>query len=1089
MRAGQFVQIPGDGRGLAKLVGAAEATVTLEYFDSAAVRHRLEVPRTAVRPARIYPQTRCYLQRGPAEVWQAGRVMQFVDGEYQVDLPDRTSLYVPESQLYVRWAHPISDPVEVLVSRAHETPFFHEHRLPFVRALIGQRAAARGLTGLLSSRIHLYPHQVEVARRVLEDPVQRYLLADEVGLGKTVEAGIILRQFLLDHRHGRVLVLVPTHLREQWRSELETKFAAFEAPGRVLLLGIDEWEHAPVVDGVELAIIDEAHHVAELARSAEPSVRARFEPYRTLARSVPRLLLLSATPALHNEAAFLALLHLLEPEVYRTEDVELLRARLAARQEVGRFLVSFNEGSPTFSLRRGLTRLAELVPDDPYLAELSARLRGVLDNEGTDPGARARLVREIRGHIGDQYRLHRRLLRTRRETVADGVTAARQNDGSPAGQLVQEYDLGTVSEHQHGLLEEWREGAFVAWSRADGAGDAALLPDALLALLAAAAAGGSVLTGAVDCRLGLNSGDGLSADLGVDAVRALRCAPRFEGEDDLLPRLRDTAGADERCEVLLVTLRGFAPPAKRTAAPPPKVLVFTSFPTVRLHLTARLREAFGAAAVSTYGADDGAREVDTQVARFRDTPECWLLVCDRSGEEGRNLQWADWLIHHDLPFSPNRVEQRIGRLDRIGRDREVRSRVFLGPAVDESVYDAWFRVLQEGFGVFRSSIAGLQFFIDAHLSGLVHALFRGGAQGLAEAITGVREGIAAERERLAEQYALDEIDVLERGAGEYFRDLASHDADSDRFRAAFEGWVSQGLRIERHAGGAVPGAVRYQPTRGSLVPHDFLSDRLGPAVLGRSGSFDRGLAARNPGVALYRLGEPLVDLLDEYLQWDDRGRAFAMWRCDGRLDGTPGAEWTGFRFDYVVEADTGPAEAVLKESGGHTANPAALRRRADAHLPPVVETVFMGSDGREVTDSLLLEILRRPYRKREHGGLDHSVTKERLPLLDLVVDPALWPALCRDARAAGERVLWERPDLLARLSSAAAHAEAALAERVARLHRRTGAAGSAGERIALAADTVLEERLAGALSTGVRQPRLRLDSVGFFILAGRDPLR
>src|SRR5690606_3456425 len=100
--------------------------------------------------------------------WQAGRVVQFVDGEYLVDLPDRTSRYVPESELYVRWAYPIEDPVEVLVGRAHETPFFHHHRSPFVRALIAQRAAARGLTGLLSSRIRLLPHQVEVARRVLE---------------------------------------------------------------------------------------------------------------------------------------------------------------------------------------------------------------------------------------------------------------------------------------------------------------------------------------------------------------------------------------------------------------------------------------------------------------------------------------------------------------------------------------------------------------------------------------------------------------------------------------------------------------------------------------------------------------------------------------------------------------------------------------------------------------------------------------------------------------------------------------------------------------------------------------------------------
>jgi ATP-dependent helicase HepA len=1078
------------GRGVAKLVAVSGGTATLEYFDSAAVRHREKVPQTLVQPTRIRPQTRCYLYDEHRDVWQAGRVGIYMDGEYEVNLPDRTSRYVPESELYVRWAHPIRDPMEVLVSRAHETPFFHEHRLPFVRALIQQRAAARGLTGLLSSRILLYRHQVEVARRVLEDPVQRYLLADEVGLGKTIEAGIVIRQFLLDSRKGDVLVLVPAHLREQWRSELASKFAVLDT-GRVLLMGTDEWEREPRQDDVQMVVIDEAHHVADLVRSGDPAALARFELYRALAHSVPRLLLLSATPALNNEVAFLALLHLLEPDVYRIEDVELLRARLASRQEVGRFLVSFNETSPVFSLRRGLGRLAELVPDDPHLQALAARLRSVLEAEPGDPETRARLVREIRSHIGDQYRLHRRLLRTRRQAVGEEVTAARLGADAGPGHLVEEYDLGSTSAHQHELLDEWREAAVVVFSRAATAEEgeaAALLPTALLALLDAAAAGGTVLATAVDCRLGEGVGAGPVEDLGAEAVRALRGASRLEGEDGLLRRLCDTAAADDRGELLVETLRPFAPRrGTRNAPAPQKVLVFTSFPSVRHSIVERLRTAFGDAAVASYGAGGGAMEVDAEVARFRDLPECWLLVCDRSGEEGRNLQWTDCLIHYDLPFSPNRLEQRIGRLDRIGRGRAVRSRVFLGPETDDSTYAAWFRVLDEGFGVFRSSIAGLQFFIDAAVQDLMLALFRGGAQGLIQAIPAVREGIAQEQGRLAEQHALDEIDVLDRGREEYFRDLTAQEAEWERFRADFEGWLCGCLHVEPHR--PAPGAVRYQPTERSLIPHDFLLYRLG-AHMGRAGTFQREASAAGGALALYRPGEPLVDTLEEYIHWDDRGRAFAVWRCDPRLDATPGAEWTGFRLDYVVEADTGPAGRVLAGVPWHTVNPAALRRRADAHLPPAVETIFVGSDGVEVTDPVLLQILARPYRKREKGGLDYSLTKEKLPTLSEVVDASLWPGVCRDARAAADRAVLERPELRARWTASASLAEAALGERVARLRRRTASAvGTAAERAALAAESEVEERLAAALAAGVREPRLRLDAAGFFVLSGWDPFR
>jgi ATP-dependent helicase HepA len=93
-----------------------------------------------------------------------------------------------------------------LARQINETPMFAEARSGFVRAIIGQRAACQGMSALYSSVIELDSHQVEVVRRVLQDPAQRYLLADEVGLGKTIEAGILIRQYVHDdpdHRPRR----------------------------------------------------------------------------------------------------------------------------------------------------------------------------------------------------------------------------------------------------------------------------------------------------------------------------------------------------------------------------------------------------------------------------------------------------------------------------------------------------------------------------------------------------------------------------------------------------------------------------------------------------------------------------------------------------------------------------------------------------------------------------------------------------------------------------------------------------------------------------------------------------------------------
>src|SRR5205085_4257695 len=139
----------------------------------------------------------------------------------------------------------------------------HDRRQEFLRYGLGARAAILGLTGLSSSRISLYAHQIEVTRRVLEDPVQRYLLADEVGLGKTIEAGIVLRQFLLDNPVEQALLVVPTFLLDQWRFELLTKFTLGDlGTKRVTRVSAADLPRMRLQERFGLLIVDEAHHAA-----------------------------------------------------------------------------------------------------------------------------------------------------------------------------------------------------------------------------------------------------------------------------------------------------------------------------------------------------------------------------------------------------------------------------------------------------------------------------------------------------------------------------------------------------------------------------------------------------------------------------------------------------------------------------------------------------------------------------------------------------------------------------------------------------------------------------------------------------------
>jgi ATP-dependent helicase HepA len=984
----------------------------------------------------------------------------------------------------------------VLIVGAQESPYLYERRHALVECLIQQRAIAHGMTGLLSARVDLYPHQIEVVRRVLEDPIQRYLLADEVGLGKTIEAGVILRQYLLDHGEAaRAVVAVPPMLVEQWRRELDLKFAAFSRPDAVQVVGTDEVERLDVSADCGLLIIDEAHHVAALAFAEQASLRKRFEAFCGLARTAERVLLLSATPVLRHERDFLAMLHLLDPERYRLTDVEAFRRRVEKRQAVGRILRALREdvANPTL-IKLNLGSLRREFPNDDRLAVLAddvARAALVPEDE-----PRRTAIRVLRVHVSETYRLHRRMVRTRRLSVDEepGMVAPRfHGSAKKAPPLIEEYDLDERAEPVHDLIDTWRSSAAGSLPMAvPGEVDAAAAPRAALSgifltLFETAGRSLELLAHVVNCRRRRAADATVYEELGDERTRALCETPHFDGElrilDDLFDVLAQPPGAT-RVEQLVRVARNIAQAA--TGRKPPKVAIFSSSAFVCRELTQHFIAAFGPAAVANHQRSRPPADVERDVARFCDTTsECRYLIADQSGEEGRNLQVADIMVHVDLPWSPNRLEQRIGRLDRIGRTRAIRARVCLGPDCEGSMFDAWYRVLRDGLGVLHSSIAALQFFIDERLPGLGERFFAGGAAALEAAIEPLHKAVAEEQARLGDQDALDEIDALVRDGRGHAQALAEFDTGHTAIEKATHGWVAEALGFSSIRDEAA-GTVRYAPSARTLVPADVLLERFKPFVAGYSGTFDREVCAIQPTAALLRIGDPFIEALAAYLRWDDRGQAFALWRQVPSWPSEPGAEWVGFRFNYVIEADVLGAGRVLAEGSG-TADISALRRRADAWFPPRAWTTFIDGDGKAVRDPSLLAILEAPYNPLREQGRDTNLAKEKVAVIGSCVDLERWPGLCREAREASRGLLLESQEFRETCERSAAQAESELNIRVEQLRLRTAHEGLGGTAAVPSDDDwAAERRLGDALIAGIRCPHVRLDSVGFLIVSGRN---
>jgi superfamily II DNA or RNA helicase len=417
--------------------------------------------------------------------------------------------------------------------------------------------------------IETFWYQIETVRKVLKQFRGRVLLADEVGLGKTIEAGMVLKEYLLRGIVDSVLVLTPASLVGQWREELETKFDIACATTHDALLRSDPerfWsqkgliaslalarrsEHAAHILGrsFDLVIVDEAHHLRDRTSQSYKLVDALNKRL---------LLLLSATPVQNDLTELYNVLTLLKPGIFKT-------------------LKEF--------------RAAFVTPGKPHQPANPERLRELM---------RGAMVRNTRAVVA--LKLPRRHAATVRVDGSEGERAAYQELAVAARRLA-----------------------------AEGANRLALQH-----LLGAAGSSPAAAAAAVR-RL-----SGRHVDAGWHA----------------LAQSWASIGTGGKEAALIELLR---------RNPHEKKLVFVHYRETLEHLAGLIaREGFAFARFE--GALSGPAK-DAAIAAFRERAP--VLLCTESGGEGRNIQFCNTLINFDVPWNPMAIEQRIGRIDRIGQQREV----------------------------------------------------------------------------------------------------------------------------------------------------------------------------------------------------------------------------------------------------------------------------------------------------------------------------------------------------------------------------------------------------------------------------------
>ncbi len=1057
-----------DEWGIGRAVARTGDDVVVRFFRSIARQTERTYAVHQLKRPWLTPQTRVYFQH--QDRWYVGRVIGRDEREYEVQLPNHRAIYLNEDDFEVRCSQPLDDPTEVLAIGGSESQYLHDRRRRFLDAIVRLRAASRGMTGATSAAIEFVNHQLQVAHRVLSDPVQRYLLADEVGMGKTIEAGIIIRQCLLDDEAATVLVLTPEHLVGQWREELHNRFQVSDFPDRLAILPYHDLQSNHHLNPPKLLVVDEAHRA--LATGYEGISAELRTAIRQLGMTVERLLLLSATPSVGREAELLALLQVLDPAIYGTEDLAAFRRKVEQRDKYGLFLRGLRADASDFLLKQRAREASILFAGDQVVTELANALTAHLAT-GHRP-AIPQCVGDLRTHIAETYRLHHRLIRTRRADTEGWEFMPRgpqSQTGAPdLSHLRVEVDEDERLPELLQMIEQWRHEALYAVQQGT---DETLAAERFVMLIEALAQGVEPLSQVART---------LTTQVSV-----------FAHEPALLDSMAEIAMQEPglaRDELAIEVLRRLHRAIGDNAHP--KIVVFTSSTALARRLAAKLRQHFGNTAVHTVpGLWETERSTVDQVSateRFHTDPAAWLYLCDRSGEEGQNLQFADAILHYDLPLSANRMEQRMGRLDRFGRRKGViRHRIIIPSDQDDSPWQAWLELLTDSFLVFNTSLADIQFFLGDLQQRLVLALFREGAAGLRRLRAELVDAVSAERQRLDNQYALDRVMAREEAATGLREAIEEAEIPLENLTDpthAIRQWLINALQFKEIADPAHPGCFKLQWSRHTLVPVFPWKPRLFGSALDKPLTFRRVTATRNATAGLFRPGHPLFSAFERFTAWEDRGTTFATWRVDPQLKPDQiGTYWLGFRICWLVEAKPTVMVSDSPPAGvGHV-----LQRRADDLLPPRLITLHLNAELQPVTQPELLAALERPYKQYPDnaGYLDINLGS-RPQFLDAMLDPAMLETLCRQVRERSRDILLSTPEFADALAEAQSRAEQQITRRRRQIERRlvAMAAESAGRHDAsLEREIHYDEWVLAA----VRQPSVRVDAIGLFVLASQRP--
>ncbi len=764
----------------------------------------------------------------------AGRVLMVKNGiakvEYSPGLFSEPPLYAHTKLLKIEETERVPAPLELALKGQWEKETWRFDL---------RQMAARFLTGniggqLSDARTEILPHQIFAAHKVVISPKRRFLLADEVGLGKTIEAGMIWQALAQRGQAKRTLIICPAGLTVQWQEEMQDKFGQFfeifqrdfhtinpriwdlKACAIASLDCLKRKEHKEKLlenRKWDLIIFDEAHRLS--ARDYGETKTEKTQNYRLaedLRDHTDALLLLTATPhqgdATHSR--FRHLLGLLDNGIDfdGLEDGQVTLWNYAVREPSGNGYRSYKE----YILRTPKLNVTDSQGKKIFRGRDTHVLRFPMFKD------EANFYKEVTAYISAGYRMVEHLKDRNKKLAIGFVLTVFQKLASSSTHAIKAALYGRKMR----LQDKYRR-----------------LPDSVDRLE-------SLLE---------------EADERFEGETEEKAAWRLKTEEefvkDELKELERLIAMPVKQDRKLVELKQLIKQvfSESEKGETEKVLIFTEYRRTQDYLVEELEKDFGKGSVVVINGDMKLDPRKTSVQRFRDDDNVRFMVSTESGGEGINLQFCHVLVNYDLPWNPMRIEQRVGRIYRFGQTKRVQIYNFRGK---ETVEDKIYGFLEQKIEIAAKALAkvtgedpeDIKTTMLGQLESEVdyNSIYKRAIveQDIEQSKEEIEEGV--KKAQLAYEIATNSLfrDVSGYSFANYERELKA-DVDLEALRELTERFLQHHRRQVQKKDGLFE----------FLTPENL----RGPGIDERftKVTFDRKAAIENPDLTFFALGHPFVD--------------------------------------------------------------------------------------------------------------------------------------------------------------------------------------------------------------------------------------